>query len=327
MEPLGSTIVWVVAVLALAAGASAQPDRAVCHDGKWDRGEFCGRDAWLVTGHAEMNHDCTVDLLDLPLWLREFALIGPNLSGDLDGNGLVSLTDLAMLLSTFGNSVLPCIPSGMLPDQCIGTIALSFSSNPANIDSTHTQAPGAGRVYVVTSGWTEPAVIEYAVEASANVTIVDHPLTPLPHWQLAGQPVACDPDSRHSWRGFIADGGPWPLVPIVYDHIDYTVSDANPAWIQLVPVPACWGNSRIRWAVGAANYSADFENVLNVGINGPPPPGVNTCIIPPPPIPALGPHALWLLPAMLLGIAAITLGRARAARVSERHTRARIIQS
>jgi hypothetical protein len=321
MESLGSGTVRVLAVLALAAGASAQPDRAVCHDGKWDRGEFCGRDAWLVTGRAEMNHDCTVDLLDLRLWLQEYALIGPDLSGDINGDGLVSLVDLAILVSTFGSSVLPCIPSGMLPDQCIGTIALSFSANPATIDSTHSQAPGAGRVYVVTSGWTEPAIVEYAVEASANVAIVDHPLTPLPHWQLAGQPIACDPDPRHSWRGFITNGEPWPAGPIVYDHLDYTVSDANPAWIQLVPVPACYGNSRIRWAVGAANYSADFENVLNAGINGPAPPGVNTCILPPPPIPALGPHALWLLPAMLLAVAAIALGGERTVRARARITR------
>jgi len=69
-----------------------------------------------------------------------------------------------------------------------------------------------------------------------------------------------------------------------------------------------------RWAVGAANYSADFANVHNVGINGPAPPGVNTCILPPPPIPALGPHALWLVPATLLAIAAIALGRERTVR-------------
>jgi len=322
MGSLGSRAVRVLAALALVAGSSAQPVRAapsVCHDGSWDDGEFCGRDAWLVTGETEMNHDCTVDILDLSLWLPEYALIGPNLSADINGDGLVSIApDLAIFVSSFGNLVSPCIPSGMLPDQCQGTIALSFSSDPNTIDSTHTQAPGPGTVYVVIAGWADPGTIEYAVEASPNVTIGDHPEPSFPPWQLAGQPITCDPDSRHSWRGFVNSGGSWPTSPVIYNHLDYTVSDAHPAWIKLVPVPACFGNSRIRWAGAAADHSVDFANVFNAGINGPAPAGDSTCTLPP--VPALGAHMLWLLSAILLAIAAIALERGRAARASERIT-------
>ena len=61
-------------------GLTPQSLRAsVCHDGNWDDGEFCGRDAQLVTGESELNHDCNVDTLDLMLFASEFALFGSNL--------------------------------------------------------------------------------------------------------------------------------------------------------------------------------------------------------------------------------------------------------
>ena len=40
----------------------------VCHDNLWPDGEFCGHDAYAVTGETEMNHDCMVDYLDYVLF-------------------------------------------------------------------------------------------------------------------------------------------------------------------------------------------------------------------------------------------------------------------
>jgi hypothetical protein len=284
---------------------------AVCHDSSWDSGEFCGRDAFVVTGKTEMNHDCSVDVLDMRLFAPEYGQSGSNLSGDFDGSGSVLPLDLAWLKFCFGDSVSPCTRSGMLPDLCEGTIALSFSSNPATIVSTRTQSPvppeDEGRVYVVIDGWTDAEIIEYAVETSSNITIVDHPPTGYSHWEVADVQLPCDPDEQHSWRGFVSVTESWPTGPIAYVYLDYEITDANPAWIKLVPVPSCWQNSRIRWAQGAANRSIDFRTVLNVGINGPAPSGQATCG--PLSLPVLAPHMIWLLAALMLAPAVLFLGR------------------
>jgi hypothetical protein len=271
-----------------------------CHDGNWDDGEFCGRDAVLVTGVAEMNHDCTVDLMDLRLWLQEFALAGPGLSADLNGDGVVSLADLVTFLSTYGGTAAPCTPSGMLPEMCQGSIELSFDPDPTVIDPTQTQPAGTGRVYIVTDGWTDPAMIEYAVETSSNVVIVDHPETTFPHSQLTGIPITCDPDARHSWRGFVRSGGDWPAGPIVYNHLDYNVTDTNPAWIKLAPLAACFNNSKIYWGQADADRTHHFLTVGNAGINGPSPKGESTCHVP---VPLLSPVLLWLLAVALVTVA------------------------
>jgi hypothetical protein len=304
---LASRTLLIVTCVALALASNGRPVSAsVCHDGNWDDGEFCGRDAYLVTGDTEMNHDCHVNILDLHLFASEWALTGPNLSADINGDQMVSMLDLAPFVTSFGNSVSPCNPDAWPPDACEGTIALSFSSDPNTIVSTQTQAPGTGTVYLVVDGWTDPWTIEYAVETSSNVTILDHPPTSYPYFWLAGIPISCNPDSQHSWAGFVkTSGGVWPAGPIIYNHLDYEVLDSNPAWIKLVPVPACYGNSRIRWAKSPANRSFDFKTVKNVGINGPAPPGESTCIHPQ--LPVSGPHMMWLLAATLLALAVIFL--------------------
>jgi hypothetical protein len=289
-------------------GSNARPlwAQSVCHDGNWDDGEFCGRDAWLVTGKAEMNHDCRVDPLDLRLFAGEWALVGSNLSADINGDGVVGLTDFLQFSGSFGSSVSPCRRSGMPPEGCLGTIALSFSSNPATIVSTQTQSPSQDRVYVVIDGWTGAEMIEYAVVTSSNVSILSHPPTGYPHWQQADLQIACDPDAQHSWRSFVSTTGSWPSGPIIYNHLDYSLSDSNPAWIKLAPVPSCWTNSRIRWAVGKSNRSLDFATVLNAGINGPAPAGESTCWLK---VPALDPPMLWVLVSALVAVAVFVLGR------------------
>ena len=72
-----------------------EPISPICHDGIWCLGEFCGRDGYLATGFAEMNHDCIVELLDFGLFQMDYLQTGPGLSGDFDGD---DRPDMALVL-------------------------------------------------------------------------------------------------------------------------------------------------------------------------------------------------------------------------------------
>jgi hypothetical protein len=274
----------------------------VCQDGYWDDGEFCGYDAYAVTGSAEMNHDCVVDVLDFSVMEQQWGMTGPGLNADLNGDYQVDVYDYVLLFYSYGDSVSPCTVSGMLPDLSEGTIALSFSSDPNTIVSTRTQTKGEHRVYVVIEGWTDPEVLEYGIEASSNIEILDHD-GEYPYWEevLAAW---CDPDpQRSSYRVFLRYGGNWPTGPIAFAHVDYELKDRKSAWLKVVPVPpSCAGNSRLRWAKAAVNRSYDFATVLDVAINGPAP------------LPALSPRTLSVLAGILLAVAVAVLGRRRGGR-------------
>jgi hypothetical protein len=304
----------LLACLVLFTSSTGPPARAqsVCHDGNWDPGEFCGRDAWIVTGRAEMNHDCWVDVLDFELFVHDFiTFAGPNLSGDFNGDGFVLVSDWALYLApSFGNPVSPCRRRAIPSDGCRGSIALSFSDDPNAIVSTLTdQDPGMGSLYVVVEGWEDASIMEYSVETSSNIAIVDHWFPAHQHWETADVTGSCDPDPRHSYRGTVLGSpGSWPAGPIIWNSLDYELLDANPAWVQLVPVPSCYANTKIRWARAAADRSFDFATVQNVGINGPAPAGVSTCSAQ---IPALDRRMFWLLSSTLLAIAAVALGHRR----------------
>src|SRR4030095_2420365 len=76
---------------------------SICHDGIWDDGEFCGRDAYTQTGFPDLNHDCLIDGLDIALFLVQHNSTGANLSADLNGNGLVeALGDFDPFFSKVG---------------------------------------------------------------------------------------------------------------------------------------------------------------------------------------------------------------------------------
>jgi hypothetical protein len=295
-------------ILVLAIGGPAQPAWGlVCHDGNWGYGEFCGRDAYLVTGSGEMNHDCFVDYLDVRLFAEEWQMTGPNLSADLNGDGTVEVFDYLLLWASGCSAVSPCTRSGMLRDGCKGTLALSFSDNPATIVSTKTQSPGPGTVYFVVDGWTDAEVIEYAVETSSNVEIVGHGYPSHDYWAV-GSTVTWD--EHHSFGGFVSVSGSWPSGPIIWSELDYDLLDSNPAWIKLMSWPAACG-TRVRWATGAANGSIDFRTLLNVGINGPAPAGESTCTAQ---LPALSPPMTSVLAGILLAVGLAVLGRRWGAR-------------
>lgn len=260
-----------VAIFTLPARSSAQ----VCHDGAWQPAEFCGYDARFSTGVAEMNHDCFVDYLDLALVWKQVGMTGTNLSADLNNDFIVDASDLSLFFITYGQTADPCTPGGMGTDSCAGSIALSFSSNPANIVSMITQgSPAIDTVFVVVNGWTGAQSLEYAVETSANIQILSHSS---PYNVIR----TCNPTAQQSYAAWSASTT-YPGGPLVIASLFYYRLDSNPATFEIKPIAGCGAPMRIRWAEPAHDRSIDFSIVRNAGINGPPPPGQSTCAFQPP---------------------------------------------
>lgn len=55
---------------------------------------------------GDTNGDDLIDLSDLSIVLSQFGMVGPGLQGDLTGDDIVALGDLAIVLSLFGASCL-----------------------------------------------------------------------------------------------------------------------------------------------------------------------------------------------------------------------------
>ncbi len=246
---------------------------AVCHDSLWYDEEYCGFDAYYVTGFPEMNHDCFIDVFDLFLFTKDYTLSGPNLSGDFNGDYVCNLVDFVIFASGYGQNVSPCTPDPLLAPVFEGTIALSFSSIPAMIVSTRMQVPGTtGQAHVVIDGWTHAALLEYQIETSPNVMILNHGVTPYPHSSVS--PIACDPDQQHTYRAYSVNNTTWPSGPLLWATIDYLLLNSSPAYLKFAPVAFCPGNPRNRWSTSAADGGHIFRYKYNVGINGPAPTGV-----------------------------------------------------
>ena len=242
----------------------------VCHDGVWDTGEYCGYDAYVTTGIPDMTHDCTVDGLDMGLMGLQFGSVGPDLSGDLDGNGSVGLTDLSLLASKYGMTISSGCVGTPVPNACSGRIALSLSEDPYNIVDNETQSTGPHTAYVVVNGGAGAQMVEYTVVKSANVSITSHNL------YVPGVAAYSCALGATSMRVFSLTT-PLSGDPEVVAEIQYTLSDTGPAQIVISQGPCSLHD---RWATAAADTSHDFVVATNVGINGPTPAPVNNSCVP-----------------------------------------------
>lgn len=245
-----STLLFVLVSLA-AASAGAQ----TCHDGLWPDGEFCGYDSAIATTGVEMNHDCVNDFLDLILFSREMGMTGMYLSADLDGNSIVNLADATLLAAYFLplGPVSPCNPSPATLDDCAGHLALSL--DPASIVSRgRFAAPGLTTVYVVASGWTNAGAIEYTLDLSPNLLIVDD-ASPV-GWLQAGSYGGAP---EYVWDGTAA---PVSGTTVLIEHT-VLVLDNQPAYIQLVDS----STSLTRWAPPTLDVRNEFRVRRHVGIN------------------------------------------------------------
>jgi uncharacterized repeat protein (TIGR01451 family) len=257
-------------VTVTASQTSAGNDFAItsklCHDGVWDDGEYCGRDAYATTGVPDMNHDCLVDGLDYVMFALQNPGCGPELSGDLNGDGLVDNQDFALLNAGLGNTASPCNPTP-IPVQCDGAMQLSFSTNPSLVVNNATQAPNASYfVWLIVNGVTNAKAIEFFIQASPNVAMSN--VT----WFGVSGPSTFSSGSQ--W-GVAFFGAPFTGSSVVA-RIQYYLSDSNPATISIAEPPASKPWVRNRWTTAAVNVSHEFALVTSVGINGPTP-GLTPC--------------------------------------------------
>src|SRR5678815_1440413 len=157
----------------VSAGNNFAVEEGMCHDGVWDDGEYCGRDAYTATGFADMNHDCFVDGLDYALFAAQYPTPcgAAELSADLNGDKTVNAQDRALMDASLGHAVSPC-NSTPIPSQCDGILGLSFNTNPLILVSNATQAPGGPySVWLVVNGPTNAKSIEFWIKASPNVSL------------------------------------------------------------------------------------------------------------------------------------------------------------
>ena len=84
--------------------------QAISTDGRYIVGHGAGTGAWRVTitrtpfCDGDASRDGNVDLTDLALVLSGFGNSGCRPPADLNGDGTVDLSDLAIVLANFGNS-------------------------------------------------------------------------------------------------------------------------------------------------------------------------------------------------------------------------------
>ena len=249
----------------VSAGNNFAVEEGMCHDGVWDDGEYCGRDAYTATGFADMNHDCFVDGLDYALFAAQYPTPcgAAELSADLNGDETVNAQDRALMDASLGHAVSPC-NSTPIPSQCDGILGLSFNTNPLILVSNATQAPGGPySVWLVVNGPTNAKSIEFWIKASPNVSLGT--VT----W-FGGAPLTQTSNYCTSLWG-VGVFTPLLTAPTVVAKLDYFLSDSSPATISIVPPTPCAPWARNRWVPANGSVSHEFAYVTNVGINGPAP--------------------------------------------------------
>ena len=254
---------------------SADFDAPYCHDGTWQEGELCGRDAYLTTGEADLNHDCVVDFLDMGLFYHQYGDRSPELSADLNGDLHVNLIDLMEVARGIQNevSVTPCTPIPPLPAGCEGTLALSL--DPNQIVSTGNAQPGLISIYVLASGVTDARVLEFALQinnlSGDGLQYTNSSSSPL-GWESMG---SSNLDEYQCWTGETPANG-----TVAIAQFDFFTFDPNTV-TQITLVPADWGAGRISWADSDFDQRMDFASTMNLALGwAEPEPGISTCVDP-----------------------------------------------
>ena len=253
----------LIFILMAAVSANAQ----VCHDGLWPNGEFCGYDSMVATTGVEMNHDCVNDFLDIILFTAEMGKTGTNVSGDLDGDGIVNITDMGLFAGAYNfvGSVTPCTPSPANPDNCEADLALSLDASSI-VSRGRMDGPGIVTIYVVASGWTHAGAIEYTLDTSSNAAIIDD-TSPVGWIECASFGPA--PGINYIWDGRAA---PATGTTVLIEH-QILVMDNQPVFIQLIDT----STASTRWAPSALNARSEFQVRRHIGINGIDPVCVTAC--------------------------------------------------
>ena len=244
----------IVLLLTMTGIAQAQ----VCHDGLWPNGEFCGRDAYTVTGQVDMNHDCVVDFLDVGIFWTYVGMFGPNLSADINADAVVNLVDLSLLAQSLasGAAVTPCNPSPLNPDFCDATLSLSLDPNII-VSRGRAAGPTPVEVHVVVDGWVDAAAIEFGIEHSPNL-FPSNSASPI-GW-TNGMSFSTGNATYYSWTGIPVTG----LTTVVT--FTFIILDSSPAWVELIEYDPALGLLN-RWAPSTFNSRSEFRVRRHVGIN------------------------------------------------------------
>jgi Bacterial Ig domain/FlgD Ig-like domain len=255
-------------ILLLILASVSHVGAQVCGDLNWEPTEYCGQDAYQVTGTVEMNHDCICDILDVGLFTEIF--FGPyHPSADINGDLIVNLSDISYLGTSIGSPVTPCTPIPTI-DGCAGNLSLTLDASQVISRGRAESLPHIFSVFIRAENMTNAAALEYALEFSSNLTLINQ--THLLGWANAGGQTSGG-RTLYIWgtNGTYATG-PMNMVELQFAMF----SDLNPAWIKLVDFPAM-PSSGIQWATQSLDQRNNFELTRNVGINGPDPASVAIC--------------------------------------------------
>jgi len=262
-------VISVAAFFAITSPLYANNPEQVCQDYVWDLAEYCGHDAYYVTGSPDMTHDCKLDFFDLGLFALELYGYNAPLSGDLNGDGTVNLLDLGMFGGAFSwdQDVSPCELSGTRPDTWGGELMLSFSPDPNDIVDTFYGPVGVYTVYVVAANCPDIASLEYTLEVSPNLTMTAH--TGVMPFVDAGSD--CD-TADERWYDTVHTTAPVLADPVTVASMTFYATDEQPATIKLVVgnQASCAGTG-LRWGESTYDRKIYFTGIHHAGFNGQPP--------------------------------------------------------
>ena len=230
----------------------------VCGDLVWDDCEYCGQDAYYVSGVPDLEHDGDVDVVDFILFALDWGGIGPGHTGDLDRNNQVGLTDWTMFVFHWHDTAMgftPCIP---YPDSCAGRIRISFTGfDPAIDDDLAVGSPY--EAWIVVEDCPGLMAAEWNCKSSPNVEITSltYSGSLTPEW-VSGFSEPLDENPAYAGR------------------IEFTVLDSEPGWLKICGSPE--GDETLCWAQIPPPRKMFFETVCHAGINGTPPADSAGCL-------------------------------------------------
>ena len=222
--------------------------------------EYCGQDAFGITGVTEMNHDCIVDIIDLSLFYQEWNLTGPGLSGDFNRDEVVDISDFLQVQGTWNLEADPCESCSTSTTGCDGTVRISFQSDLTDVDRIDLMPYFPTEAYIVAENCAGLGAAHFEVVVSANVT---HDIAFPTQLVIEEVNVPYSP----------AFGPQASLLATV----TFWVTDTEPAYIEVVG-SAVGGPEALRWVrVTDPIQRMAFATIAAGGINIDPPPDEDGC--------------------------------------------------
>jgi len=244
-------------------GCEVEPEPG-CGDGYWTYRpcEFCGQDAYAVTGQPEMNHDCWVNLIDLALFQREFLLAGEGLSADFNGSQMVDLADFAIFVLGYGHDVPDCDPCGVELPGCGGTVRIGFEADLRDVDRIDLEPYQPAMAYVVAEGCDSLSAANFTIYMSDNLSVSNVQFNT---YNVIGEQAA-------------PYYPPFGSEPSLLASVGFYVTDDQPAYMGVRggDDSNLWS---LHWVQIPPIRKMAFDVIAFGGINSDPPPDASGCLI------------------------------------------------